>query len=52
MEKIKLSEVTFTSAPSSIIGLSADQNVAQVTVDTVPVLGQEVGFCYLFLFPV
>ena len=34
MEKIKLSEVTFTSAPSSIIGLSADQNVAQVTVDS------------------
>lgn len=34
MEKIKLSEVTFTSAPSSIIGLSADQNVVQVTVDS------------------
>lgn len=34
MEKIKLSEVSFTNAPSSIIGLTADQNVAQVTVDS------------------
>ena len=34
MEKIKLSEVGLTSAPSSIIGLTADQNVAQVTVDS------------------
>lgn len=34
MEKIKLSEVAFTNAPSSIIGLTADQNVAQVTVDS------------------
>lgn len=34
MEKIKLSEVAFTNAPSSIIGLTADHNVAQVTVDS------------------
>ena len=34
MEKIKLSEVGLTSAPSSIIGLTADHNVAQVTVDS------------------
>ena len=34
MEKIKLSEVAFTNAPSSIIGLTADQNVAQITVDS------------------
>ena len=34
MEKIKLSEVGLTNAPSSIIGLTADHNVAQVTVDS------------------
>ena len=34
MEKIKLSEVGLTNAPSSIIGLTVDHNVAQVTVDS------------------
>lgn len=34
MENIKLSEVVLTNSPSSIIGLTADHNVAQVTVDS------------------
>ena len=34
IEKIKLSEAAFTNTPSSVIGLTVGQNVAQVTVDS------------------
>lgn len=34
IEKIQLADVAFTNTPSSVIGLTADQNVVQVTVDS------------------